>query len=76
MEDMAESVKQIKDIDGAEYRGVTELNKSWIDYRLYVKCNPLHRVPLRRKVLREILVVLDKHNIQIPYEQIDVHNKK
>ena len=73
---MVKEVIKIDGVDEAEYRGITELNKSWVEYRLYVGCDPLHRVPIRRKVLRQILVTLDKHNIKIPYEQLDVHSKK
>ena len=76
MTDMVKDVLKIEGVDEAEYRGVTELAKSCVEYRLYVGCNPLHRVPIRRKVLRQILVTLDKHNIKVPYEQLDVHTKK
>ena len=76
MRDMAEEVKKVEKVISAEYRGVTELGKSWIEYRLYVECNPLHRVPLRRRVLRTIIVVMNKHGISIPYEQLDIHNQK
>ena len=61
---------------GYSGREITELGKSWIEYRLYVGCDPLHRVPIRRKVLRQILITLDEHNIKVPYEQLDVHSKK
>ena len=76
MVDMVKDVIRIDGVDEAEYRGITELGKSWIEYRLYVGCDPLHRVPIRRKVLRQILITLEEHNIKIPYEQIDVHSKK
>ena len=75
MVEMVKDVIKIDGVDEAEYRGVTELSKSCIEYRLYVGCNPLHRVPIRRKVLRQILLTMDKHNIKVPYEQLDIHNK-
>ena len=62
-------------IDECEYKGVNNFGDSSIEYLINVKCNPKEKLQVRRDVLRVILVVLNKNNINIPYKQIDIHNK-
>ena len=68
-------VKQIKNVEKCEYRGVNDLGESGIKYQIKVYCDPLIKVQMRRDVLRCILVGLDECNIQVPFTQIDVHQK-
>ena len=39
------------------------------------RCNPLLKVQMRRNVIRCVLLGLRENNIQVPYNQIDVHTK-
>lgn len=57
------------------YKGVNNFNDSNIEYMINVKCNPKDKLQLRRDILRLILVTLNKNKIEIPYQQIDIHNK-
>lgn len=75
MEEIKEEVSKIDKVIKAEYRGVTEFSDSSIDYRLYVEIKPEYRISVRRKILTEILRILEKNNISIPYKQLDIHNK-
>jgi len=73
--DILELVNGNENIEKSEYRGVDELAESSIYYHIKVYCNPSLKVQTRRDVLRCILLGLDKNNIQVPYNQIDVHQK-
>ena len=57
------------------YKGVNNLGESSIDYLIAIECDVNKKLQIRRDALRTILVVLEKHNISVPYNQIDVHNK-
>lgn len=73
--EIVEAIKKCNDVEDAEYKGVTELDDSCIRYFLKVTCNPERRLQVRRDTLGCILRVLDKNNIEVPYNQIDVHQK-
>lgn len=62
-------------IDDCEYSGVDNFASSSIEYLLKVRCKPVEKLQVRRDCLRTILVVLNKHKIEIPYQQIDIHTK-
>ena len=76
MNEIKENVEKLDKVIKAEYRGVTEFSDSSIDYRLYVEVKPINRIAVRRNVLTEVLRILEKHNISIPYKQLDIHNKE
>ena len=69
------SIQEVQDIEAVEYKGVTELANSGIKYLLKITCSPERRLQVRRDSLRCILKVLAKNNIEIPYTQIDIHQK-
>lgn len=54
---------------------ISELADSSIKYQIKVYCNPIDKIQIRRDSLRCVLLGLDKHNISVPYNQIDVHQK-
>ena len=68
-------MKNIDKIDNCEYRGVNEIADSCIKYQIKAYCNPIYKMQVRRDCLRAILVGLAECNINVPYNQIDVHNK-
>ena len=73
--DIVTLVKNNKDTIDCHYVGVTELADSSIDYLLKVECNPINKLQVRRDCLRSILLGLEKHHIEVPFTQIDIHNK-
>ena len=73
--DIVNLVKNNKDTLNCTYVGVSELADSSIDYLLKVECNPINKLQVRRDCLRSILVGLEKHHIEVPFTQIDIHNK-
>ncbi len=73
-----EVVKLIKADDliiNCENVGLTELADSKIEYLLKITCNPINRLQARRNALSCIVEGLEKNNISIPYNQLDIHQK-
>lgn len=75
IEDIVKLVKENENIKNCVYKGVSELADSCILYLLQVDCNQQFKLQAKRDTLRSILVGLSKHGIEVPYPQIDVHNK-
>lgn len=69
------NIKALKNVDDALYIGTNELADSSILYQVKIKCNPIEKLQVRRDSIRQILLTLEKHDISVPYNQIDVHNK-
>lgn len=76
------AVTQIKDelnkderILSCEYKGVNSFGDSSVQYLICVECSPKEKLQVRRDSLRTILFVMSKNKIDVPYQQIDVHNK-
>ena len=75
VEDIIEITKNYDTIIDCIYKGVTELASSSIDYYVQVKCDPINKYQARRDTLKSILIGLEKNKINVPYNQIDVHQK-
>ena len=75
IKEIMQDVKKVNDVQEVTYKGVKELADSSIKYLLKVVCIPERRLKVGRDTLRCILRVLEKNNIQVPYNQIDVHQK-
>jgi small conductance mechanosensitive channel len=75
IKEIINKVKEIDHVTDCIYASVNELDDSSINYLIKIRCNPLNKLQIRRDTLHIILEVLDKHNIEVPYQQIDIHNK-
>lgn len=75
IKEILEEISKDERIEEYIYKGVNKLADSNIDYLICVKCNPIEKLPVRRDILRTILIVLNKNKIEIPYQQIDIHTK-
>ncbi|MBR2827768.1 MAG: mechanosensitive ion channel family protein, partial [Bacilli bacterium] len=75
IEKIIDKIKEIKTVEKVEYRGVNEFGDSCINYQIKVYSNPIDKVQTRRDSLTCILRNLEKMNITIPYQQIDIHQK-
>lgn len=76
LNEIVESSRELEFVKELDYKGVNELGDSAIIYRIYGKSEKGKRIDAKRAILRQVLVVLEKHNISVPYTQIDVHQKK
>lgn len=72
---IVEEVGKIEEVTEVAYKGVSNFKESNVDYYLNVHCNPEVRRIVTRIVNCTILRVLEKNKIQIPYNQLDVHQK-
>ena len=75
IQDIMEEIKQVNDVEEVIYKGVKELAESSIKYLLKIVCIPERRLQVKRDALGCILRVLEKNNINVPYNQIDIHQK-
>lgn len=60
-------------IDGPFYSGVVALGDSSVDIRVMVLCAEGDRVSTERALNREIKLIFDKHNINMPFPQIVIN---
>ena len=68
-------IEKNEKVEKCKYLGVTELADSSIEYLLEITCNPINKKQVRRDALRSILLGLEKNNIEVPFTQIDIHEK-
>ena len=55
--------------------GLVEFAGSSKDYCIAITCHPEDKLKANRIALRTIADVMEENNIDIPYQQIDIHNK-
>ena len=75
IEDIINQVKDLKNIMSVEYRGLKEFGTSAIYYKIRMHAKAEAQPQLKRDINRIIKLQLDKNNIDIPYMQVDIHNK-
>lgn len=75
IDDIILNVNKNENVEDCKYKGVNELAESYVKYLIEVKNNPLYKLQVKRDTLRTILLVIEKHNIEVPYTQIDIHEK-
>lgn len=75
VDDILNLIKGNNNVNGCRYLGITELADSSIHYLVEVNCNPQNKLQVRRDTIKSIVLGLDKNNIEVPYTQIDIHNK-
>lgn len=73
--DIVELVKQNDNVNNCRYLGVADFKDSSIEYLIQIDCNQQFKLQVRRDALKCILEGLSKHKIEIPFTQIDIHNK-
>lgn len=76
LNDMAKSLKgKIPKTKGdIKVLGIDDLEASGVIYRVTVETIPAEHFDVQRVLRREIKDALDKENIKIPYQQVEVHN--
>jgi len=73
-EDLSKNMKLLK--EDLQLLGVNELGASSVVYRIRIVANYQDIFALRREVLKEVKLALDKHKINIPYNKVEVLYEK
>ena len=60
-------------VEGPYYKGVSELGESGVTLLFVAKCNEDDIYQVQRDMNREIKVMFDNNNIEIPFNQLVVH---
>lgn len=76
LQKVCEQFKAANKIKDASCLGVQKLDSSSIVYRLSVITNYQNRLDIERNLRKEILKELKKNKIEIPYNQLVIHNGK
>ncbi len=72
--DLSSHMKQLK--EDLQLLGVNELGASSIVYRIRIVANYQDIFAIRREVLKEVKLALDKNKINIPYNKVEVLYEK
>lgn len=72
---MLEKISKLENVIKVEYKGLNEFADSAIYYKIRIFCKPEFKPQIKRDANRIIKLELDENNINIPYKQIDIHNK-
>jgi len=75
VENIVNATSKNDNVEGCRYLGVNDLADSSIKYLIEIKCEASNKLSVRREALRTILLELEKNEISVPYNQIDVHTK-
>ncbi len=78
---MPELLDQIEEdyddiIEKPVFLGVTELADSSINMRIIAKTEPMKHFQVERDIRRDVVLHCDKHDLEIPFPQVVVHNAK
>lgn len=76
LDTMVEQISRLENVTKVEYKGLNEFADSAIYYKIRISCKPEFKPQVKRNANRIIKLELDKNNIDIPYQQIDVHQIK
>jgi small conductance mechanosensitive channel len=63
-------------IDGPFYKGVVELGSSSVNIRILATCKEQDRIQLSRDLNREIFLLFNRNNINIPFPQVTLSHLK
>lgn len=59
--------------DGISYDGVSELGASGVTLQFTAKCNEADIFAVQRAMNKQLKLMFDAHDINIPFDQLDVH---
>lgn len=76
MQEIVKNLTELELTNSATYQGVTNLGTSALVYQVVITCEPINQLQARRDALRTIVTTMESHKLQVPYTQIDVHDKK
>ena len=75
LNEIIKDIKKINTVSECIYSGVTNFSSSSLDYLVKINCEPSKKLQTRRDALSTIVKGLERNNISIPYNQLDIHEK-
>ena len=75
VDEISAKAKENNNVKDCIYLGVRDLADSSIKYQIKVEMKPKEKLIALKAVNKTILEVLEKHSIQVPYNQLNIHNK-
>lgn len=73
---MIKEILKLDDVTNAEFKGIDEFADSQIVYKITITTKCETKLMTKRNANMIIKEILDKEKIDIPYMQVDIHNKK
>ncbi len=74
-EEIIKNIESIKQVISISYLGVCKLNNHSVDLKFELCSNQKDRFAVERMLNRELKLVFDQNNIEIPYNQMVIHTK-
>ena len=76
LKEIVDSIKKNDNIKDCNFLGPNNFNDSSIDYLIGLELvNNERKLQSRRDAIKQIILVLENNKIEIPYNQLDIHNK-
>lgn len=72
---ICEEIRSVKGIEDCIFKGTQSFDESAVTYKIRFFCEPNDRPDIKREVHRIIQDGLARAGIQIPYRQLDIHQK-
>ncbi len=76
LKDIVKNLQKQERVATATYQGITNFGTSALEYQVVVTCDPTDRLQARRDSLRTIYATMEANKVHVPYDQIDIHQKK
>lgn len=75
LEEICADIRTIEGVESCELKGTQNFGDSGIFYKIRFFCEPNNRPDIRREANKRIQDGLDRVGLNIPYKQIDIHEK-
>lgn len=76
LQGLSDEIKKVKNVIGTpEFLGISTLDSSAVIYSIAIDCKPATYVGVKRDILKILKNTLDKKNIEIPYNKLDIYVK-
>lgn len=72
---ICDKIRRLEGVESCELKGTQDFGASAIVYKIRFYCEPHDRPDIRRAVIKTVQDGLEAEDIQIPYQQIDVHER-
>lgn len=75
IEEMVKKIEKVDNVNEVTYLGIADLESSYVKHMIQIESTPINKRQARRDAIKEILLVLEKNKVSVPYNQLDIHQK-